>query len=379
MAKYEIACNICKENVTTIKLYGSLRSRQWKIDNYNWTCDSCLEKIKDDAFEKSIDFSKEYDLPKLNGSEKQIKWAETLRFNIISQIENNDGLDSFRVGGYEYKNNFDEIKMKVLDYIYTKEESSFWISNRNVPSIFLIYNLHKEILNEDCVIEKSLQNDFETERIISNENPITSTIAKITNTENVVRIEFTERNDIFKNVVKNKKYKWNSNDFCWERTFPIYLLPIEDRISEIALLLIKNCISVCVYDNNAYNKVKNNEFELECSRWVIYDNIYNCFIIKFNIEDKLYDVIKRIKGNKYINSTTFQFNKEYFNEVIEFADCYGFKFSKKALDLINVAKEMKEKSIKLNAKIKSEVYITNDIPCLKSEENINIPIELLDD
>lgn len=107
-----------------INVFGALKDRQRKI---NWTfsglCPECYkEKLANEKSEinaKAIKTAKEWELPELIGTQKQVAWANTLRLELIKKF---DDIDAEELN--PEKITYDEL-MKVKDYILeTKTKAS---------------------------------------------------------------------------------------------------------------------------------------------------------------------------------------------------------------------------------------------------------------
>ena len=75
-----------------VNVIGPQKDRQWKIDNkFSGICEECyknkLQKEREDANQKALERAKEMELPELQGTEKQVAWANTLRDKFVNEIE----------------------------------------------------------------------------------------------------------------------------------------------------------------------------------------------------------------------------------------------------------------------------------------------------
>lgn len=133
-----------------VQIYGKTSERQRKADWIfeNCKCEDCkrkdYEEKKEKEYQKAIENSKE--LPELVGTEKQVKWALTLRNRFIEKY--NKGLEDFDDRCFLVKKeNKEKIKevIKKLDttdetkiflktfinyFTSNKNKASFWIDNR---------------------------------------------------------------------------------------------------------------------------------------------------------------------------------------------------------------------------------------------------------
>ena len=91
MAKYEVKCTsgIADDCEITFKvqLYGSHDDREWKLENYDWTCDACKEAEREQKNAAAAERNAGRGLPDLEGSEKQIGWAESIRDEKIQDLD----------------------------------------------------------------------------------------------------------------------------------------------------------------------------------------------------------------------------------------------------------------------------------------------------
>lgn len=87
MAKYQVECSVCGKSFERV-LFGPGKDREWKLAQTQ-TCPECWEAEQAAARAKAnaaaVEFGKS--LPALDGSEKQIAWAEVLRKKAIERCE----------------------------------------------------------------------------------------------------------------------------------------------------------------------------------------------------------------------------------------------------------------------------------------------------
>jgi hypothetical protein len=91
MAKYEVECTSefsdnC-EGTFRVQLYGSHDKREWKLENYDWTCNACKEAEREQKNAAAAGRNAERGLPDLEGSKKQIGWAESIRGDKIEDLD----------------------------------------------------------------------------------------------------------------------------------------------------------------------------------------------------------------------------------------------------------------------------------------------------
>jgi len=168
----------------------------------------------------------EINLPELKGSEKQIKWAESIREKIITTFN-------------DYSKNKD-----ILNKLLKKTEAKFWIETRDFPLDTLIEKIVKKEKKEKEQKEKTIYPNI---KLIS---------------ANVVRIEkdddeniklFFEKNETFRKLVKyDLGYTWNYDDYSWDKKTYNF---IKEEI-EVACRLLKKGFKVSLYNKLSIEKVK---------------------------------------------------------------------------------------------------------------------------
>ena len=130
MAKYEItfSCGHTEER----QLYGKMADRERKIAYFeeHGLCSECYRKQKElerqEANKKAKETNQAAGLPKLEGSEKQVAWAEKIRADILQRLKPSDKAATTPQQ--------EEIKKYIAkEYAKIKNEASaaWWIENRN--------------------------------------------------------------------------------------------------------------------------------------------------------------------------------------------------------------------------------------------------------
>lgn len=86
MAKYTVTCADCGEEFT-VQLVGPHKTRDWKLNNWEWVCDECARKRREEQNRKAAESNSEAGLPALEGSQKQVAWAESIRQKMAAQLK----------------------------------------------------------------------------------------------------------------------------------------------------------------------------------------------------------------------------------------------------------------------------------------------------
>ena len=129
MAKYDVDYS-CGHNAT-IQLVGPTRERERKIE---WMergfCPECFKSKKDAERTKAEAAAKEgINLVALNGSEKQIKWADSLRAGFLANIKKQ--VENAKAQNLADDNVITKTLKAVTATVNRHHESKFWIDNRD--------------------------------------------------------------------------------------------------------------------------------------------------------------------------------------------------------------------------------------------------------
>jgi len=135
MAKYEVECTSgiaddC-EGTFRVQLYGSHDDREWKLKNYDWTCDACKEAEREQKNAAAAERNAGRGLPDLEGSEKQTGWAESIR---DEKIEDLDELEEELRGMAPDEEDRRVVKgllLEELGKVRAETDAGWWIDHRD--------------------------------------------------------------------------------------------------------------------------------------------------------------------------------------------------------------------------------------------------------
>lgn len=140
MAKYKVECEKCGESFERV-LFGPGKDREWKLSQPQ-TCPGCWEKQKAEARGKATAAARAFgeSLPALEGSEKQIAWAESLRKVGIEKAEEKlksipDQPEAPEPGYY--------LEL-IIAKLRKETRCRFWIDTRDTGAFISIYNELKD-------------------------------------------------------------------------------------------------------------------------------------------------------------------------------------------------------------------------------------------
>lgn len=324
-----------------VNIIGPSKDREWKKQRaFSKECDKCyrekLEKARELDNKRALELAKEMELPELEGTEKQVAWANTIRQSLVEKVASFIGKGDLGNFDNEAKQRIKDINniSIVLDYVIDKKVSAeFWINNResikwdNIEFIFKDY-IKDALPTDEEVQEKIIQQDIELESIISPKEVIKPGVVEINlvDNDNAVELVYQKDND-FIECVRSLGYRWRGK---WRKNITELTGSYKDRMAEIGNLLLNEGFSIRIYDMEIRQKAISGQFEREQERWIIFNIEEDKLWIKWEYgNNKLYNIINKLPGSKYKNGKMLIDIANY--EVIkEFAELYNFKFTKKA-------------------------------------------------
>jgi len=128
--KYSCGCDGCV-NVT-----GHMKDREWKVKkHFERMCPDCYKKYIEKKSMESCVFSMENSLPVLEGTEKQEKWADSIRADIFKDI--------LSMTGYKFYDKINSKKVElsadglnnILSFLSKEKSAKFWIENRTTDAM----------------------------------------------------------------------------------------------------------------------------------------------------------------------------------------------------------------------------------------------------
>jgi len=329
------------------QIYGKEKYRQAIADrHFSGLCPECYhKKVEEDrkkASEEAAQQAKEMELPELQGTEKQVRWAMVIRQKFIDQIE-------------EYASAWkdDESKQKVIDrtveyYMTEKTKASWWIDNRMYIDVkttrdleYLVIQMFKEMKQKEA--EEPVK-EVVAEATVYPEQAITNAPVEIKVADDKVSAIY-EKNEKFREIVRGLGYSWNGS--VWERGITQFTGSAVERAAELGNKLLNAGFPVTILDNEARQKAIDGSYEPECKRWIsrkTNGEHAGKLTISWPREDDLYSIARKLPGAKWDKGSMIV-RPEHYEEVEEFARLYGFRFSTGAIETIEEAKRRKEVAI----------------------------------
>lgn len=400
MAWETVTCSKCGEEYR-VQLYGPVKTRNWKIDNWSGVCDSCKESIRQSLLEKN----KSGEMVELTGSDKQIAWAMKIRANFIRFDLESQSMTIFNhffrdlakhylnsLPTEEVENKMNELRKSfttegnrkklisaAAEQFFAAKSAHEWIDNRSecIETLISKHMLDIFLTNDTEDIEKKLEADARAEAVMQPEKPVTETIADISTAKNYISVSFMERNDNFKKIIRDYGYRWDSP---WRKNLSFATGSTDDRVAEIAHALLAAGFPVRVMNPDIRAKILAGDFTQEHTRWIsVLSKKPKHFYVSWKYDDNLYKKAKLITGARYFKPGIIV-PMNSLDEVLDFAKMYEYKFSPAAEDLIKKAEVNKAAAMVVNikAKKKKELPDASGIPVLNIPENVEVDDDLKD-
>ena len=384
MAKATVTCTCC-ECGKSFAASRILASRDQANSWEEWAksniiqCDECRSKEREAEKQaenkKAAESAKEFELPELTGTEKQVAWANTIR---VAYFKNYTAAVAKYTTIIESKREQCEEEFKafseVADHLFeTKTAASFWIENRDLTIRLVVHEHEKEFTKYE---EKTEVQEVVTDYAVKPENSTTDAIAEVKFSNSVLTVSFPSKNDALIKVCKEIGMKWNSKDLVWERKLS-EMTGTTDRIIEIGHKLLKAGIPVAIADENIRNKAVKGEYEDECLLWVM-NGPDDKLRISWSDGD-WYEKSKRITGAKWSSEKrNMMVPVSSFEEIRDFAECNNFKVTTLAKEKMDDYEAEFNKTKQVTVSEHVEVEKPDKLKeILKSSDDI--PSDLLDD
>ncbi len=391
MAKYEVTYTC--GHTDTIELFGRMKDREWRLEREkDKLCPECWKKqLEEDRAKENAEAAeanKTLGLPELEGTEKQIPWAESIRQQILSAIEK----EVLGIISPEKKKKHPDKYKSILEGVKSIKQhtaASWWIDRRRNTN----YNLLIDMINDEVTILKKAQ--AEPPKAVIEEAKIEATVyPEEVRTELVTEIAIVDsdritakhpaKDDAFRELVRGLGYRWDRDKSVWARRINEKRGPVDDRVVELANKLLAEGFPIRLYDKDLRERAIAGQYDPEHTRWVmsrIKGDYTGWLSISWGERNKnLYDAARKIKGSKY-SSPDVVVPPENYLELLDFAEMYEFKISPSARKVIDDAKKIRANALTTGVKVvkKAEQPIPEGKPGkLEVPESVDIDDTLRD-
>lgn len=361
-----------------IALFGPTKNRERRLEKEKENlCSDCHEKQLAEQGATAAQENAANGLLPLYGTEKQVLWAEQIRNAAMKLFESIEitPQSSFRLRDATQA----DIDHAIHDTM-TKEKASWWIDNRTVfnPVAFVDF-LAKELAegkHKQTVAPKEAVSDARAESTVRPGKPKTETVAEIRIKGDTVEVDFPEKREDFWTVVKKQlNFSWSGT--CWQRALIAKNGTPADRAAEVGHVLLAAGFPVRIYDGDVRQKAISGDFAAEQPRWILCRKegaeYAGWFAIRWGKDDDFYTAAKRIPGSRW-HSPSVVVPPEQYEQVMDFAERYGFAVSDDARGAADRAKLAKESALVVNVTNRQRaVHAASDKPpVLATPEEVEI-------
>ena len=334
-AKAICKCKYCGNEFHYIAYKNNSRDardfEKWAAENID-ECPECREKRiaaeHDEQARISAEAAKAKGWPELTGSEKQVKWATSIR-----EAELGAAAEEFTRRLKTRHPESYKIAMAAIEQLATtKTKASWWIDNKGyirTPLNDIIIDMKENPKKETIVVDEPKQPDEVT--IAKPEEYTHTGVVDIKAGDNRISAHYPKNED-FRQLVKSLGYRWDGE--AWVMSITYATGSAAERAAELGNKLLNAGFAIRIQDADTLRNAIEGKYEPMCHRWISKSAKTGRFIISWGRDDDLYAQAKKLPGAKYVSPKIVVPSKEW-ESVVDFAETYGFRFSPVAQELID--------------------------------------------
>ncbi len=362
------------------RLVGNSKGRRQKIE---WLetqdCPDCRKAEREkEAKQRVKEAETDCEMPKLQGSDKQIEWAARIRAGIYLSIQSLSpewcqrvpGLMA-AIDGADLEKSSDALKLHAIDKLFSRKSARFWIDHRAFEaSKLLAAQLPTDIVARLQKTGDPMRalTDYEEEKadnaaaaaaamtLVKSEDADDDLIAVITISGNTVCVAYPQKCEVFADVVKLAGFRWSGSR--WQRIRREWET-IDNVAAHIGRRLLAKGFHIQALDDIA-QKAVSGEFEAINNRYVTARD--KTFILNWPYGKQFSREASQLPGARWI-SPEYTVPAAAFREVQDFAEINRFLLTPSALALIAERTAMLDAaaSVKIEEKEKEKVGARPDL------------------
>lgn len=332
VGKVTCTCSKCgKEIVLTKKFFKREDANNWEEymkESNDFVCYECKKADEKEKMRQAMEeMEKDLELPKLEGSEKQVRWARELRYKFLKSLKT-------------YRKKYEMVS---LEDINSMVQAKFWIDHRNEGT----YDIARNI-SDECKKVEYLNSDTAKEAISEmtmrpsiQEHEGTVEIKIVKNTVEA----FFKKDEDFRKIVKSYGFVWDKDKTAWIKQCNEYTGTVYDRAAELINKLINKGFAVMCSNEDVKDKAIKADFIPETHKWVKHKK--TSFVITWDrYKDDFYSKAKTLPGAEWNSSVRgMVIPNRNFREVLDFAEINHFSISKAAQQVIEVLEQCDERVV----------------------------------
>lgn len=348
MAKYEVklTCSVCgKEFWWT----GSRKNRkeadrqeEWVKENIK-VCRQCrLEEEKryeEERLKAAREWAAAQGLPELIGSQKQVEWAERLRYAGAGLYHPEKHSDVSSI----------ERRTRALEYMFKNcVYASDWIEGRGImdvdgkavqtASLDMIFSWEKKYDEAQRGVDYATSEEFARYP----EDKKKPGDVRITLRDDLVIAKYI-KDEAFNKIVKGAGYSWSGERHAWVRRFNQFSGPAIDRAAELGNKLLCAGFGIRSTNTEVLDRAVAADYTPEQDRWIalVAQGEFAGWLSITVPTDALYQAARKLPKSKW-SKPKVVVSVEYYKEVLDFADLNGYSISSGAQGAIEAEKTRRE-------------------------------------
>lgn len=332
-----------------VTLYGKSeeqeRKRKWCEEQ--GICPSCYaEQMKQDRAALLAMRKDEYSLPDLEGSEKQIAWAEKIRNSGIDLLERYIAEGDAGIA-LAYPDQADQLIQHrhegielCREMFATVSEARFYIDNREgiySPRWLVFASRSYEAMRE--VEAPDIPQEIRRDATMVPEHPAHGDAVEVIVESDQVRATY-KKDDAFRSVVKKLHFEWDIEQRAWVRICSQFTGSATARAAELVNTLLRAGFIVMCADPSVRELAESAGYEQECRRWIKAAK-GGGYVIQWDRDDKdFYRSAMELPGAKYRREAGgVVVPAVHWREIKDFAYIHDFKLSEKTQAIADAARD----------------------------------------
>ena len=348
MAYYDV--KHCCGHTECVQLYGPTKNREWRIHQMEQElCSECWAAELARRNAENAKKAREMELPPLQGTEKQVAWAETLRMEFIAEYERDYANRPMRVDPMLENCSNDEYAEAALK----ESRASWWIDHKD--SMWTWTLIHEVV---EAARKKYVANPLQKAALAemtmkpADGEHAQDAVITLEHKENYIIAKCEARNKAFVSVAKDLGYQWNSVGHCWLFKISAFTGSAEDRMAELGSKLLTAGLTIIVSDDNVRQKIIAGDYEPIYPRWLV--KASETLLLRWERgNDKLYATAKALPSAKWSHELSgITLSPKYYKSISDFIRAYDVHVTPEAQALMDVCKEVEKQALLVKPKVK---------------------------
>lgn len=292
-----------------------------------------MDETSSKAMKEIEEWETKNGLPKLVGTAKQIEWAREIRYNT-------------RLMGGASKSKYGQKRREAVEYMIHKcTNAAEWISGRESRGRDGKLMAGIEMVRDWAAKKEEGDHgvDYTSEEFARYPDECSKPgTVEISASDDIVTAKYIKDDD-FRQIVKNKGFRWDSQTSEWYRKINKFSGPAGDRAAELGNMLLRAGFGIRCKDIEILNAATEANYEPEQDKWVtlIAEGEYKGWLAISVPTDDLYKAARRLPESRW-SKPKVVVGINYYKEVLDFADLNGYSVSDGAKAAISAEKENRD-------------------------------------